>query len=457
MKTMDRIFSFFSACVLTLIAILIVRGDQTVPMVRDFPIADQILSPADIRIQFEFNRDMDQQSIESGFRITPHVTGKFSWIGRRMAFTPDTLLESATDYQVVIDGGSDAKGNGIKQPFIGSFRTTDRTFAFVSSEKDEEGRLVIYNWSTKEKRIISPENLFVTSYQYASRGHEIFFLAYDTRNDYHAMNPEDFQAIYSYDLTTGTISEEVGIKGFVNSAFQISPDGHFIAIDRTEVTPNGVFLARNLWLKDNISGSFTKFWYADVQPDVFFFSPDGSHLVTLDQLGFILVPLKEDKSKIQYLGSYSNAHTFDRKGNALVWTDSDDASAFTTSNSLIILASDGEKSVLLDRDGFVEQPTFSFDTRTVYFLQTAEPDERTPLPLTHLKSIDRDSKRLQAITDDPQYLERGYSVSLDEQYILVERFLPGMSAVIPSEIWMRSPDGVWKDLGFRGEQVAWLQ
>ncbi len=54
-------------------------------------------------IVLTFSRPMDRQSVESGFTITPEVTGRFAWSNgdRRMTFVPDSLIPF-TNYTVTI-------------------------------------------------------------------------------------------------------------------------------------------------------------------------------------------------------------------------------------------------------------------------------------------------------------------------------------------------------------------
>lgn len=100
---------------------------------------------------------MNHDSVEANLQINPPLPGKTSWAGRRMAYTPLAPAPYGNKYEVKLQGAKDQiaskdeqKGN-LMEPFVGNFSTRDRIFAYVGVEKEEHGRLILYNLTAGKK------------------------------------------------------------------------------------------------------------------------------------------------------------------------------------------------------------------------------------------------------------------------------------------------------------------
>jgi len=54
------------------------------------------------KISVTFNRDMDQNTVQSAFTISPYVPGTFSWNGKTMTYTPNNPLSAGAYYTVTV-------------------------------------------------------------------------------------------------------------------------------------------------------------------------------------------------------------------------------------------------------------------------------------------------------------------------------------------------------------------
>jgi hypothetical protein len=84
-------------------------------------------NPENITIILNFSRDPDTASVERNFSLTGNgipVKGTFLWDGRKMIFTPVTLLEINTDYIINVTADAhDIKGLSMDEAFICDFTT----------------------------------------------------------------------------------------------------------------------------------------------------------------------------------------------------------------------------------------------------------------------------------------------------------------------------------------------
>lgn len=97
--------------------------------------------PADSPLSVTFDQDVDTGSAEKAFAINPPVTGRFSWSGRTMTFTPDSRLTFQTDYTVSLAAGiKSIRGLDSEKKFEFSFTTSPERFVLnVPMYKQESG------------------------------------------------------------------------------------------------------------------------------------------------------------------------------------------------------------------------------------------------------------------------------------------------------------------------------
>jgi hypothetical protein len=84
-----------------------------------------------------FDRAMNQASVESGFSISPSVSGSFSWAGNTVTFTPSSALLPNTVYQVTLsDTATDAAGVPLSANYTWSFTTLEKKVSITPNGFD---------------------------------------------------------------------------------------------------------------------------------------------------------------------------------------------------------------------------------------------------------------------------------------------------------------------------------
>jgi hypothetical protein len=170
LQPIDRVALGVMLVLSLLIGILLLSGDHTAPRVRDFSWQDKQVGAQDTAFTFTFSRPMNHDSVAANLKITPPLPGKISWAGRRMAYTPLFPVPYGTEYKVQLQGAKDQfpglqrKGTLI-EPFTASFRTRDRAFIYIGVEKEEQGRLILYNLTAQKKMILTPPDLVVMDFK----------------------------------------------------------------------------------------------------------------------------------------------------------------------------------------------------------------------------------------------------------------------------------------------------
>jgi hypothetical protein len=186
-QPIDRIALGFMFFLALLIVLLVGNGDHSIPKVRDFSWQNRQVGSEDTAFILTFSRPMDQASVESSLRIDPPLPGKFSWAGRRMAYTPlspvpygltyKLKLEGAMDKTAALDYYAGKKSINTIEPFIGNFQSRDRAFVYIGVSGEEIGRLILFNLTQNKKTILTPPDLLVTESRIYPNADKILFTA----------------------------------------------------------------------------------------------------------------------------------------------------------------------------------------------------------------------------------------------------------------------------------------
>ncbi|UCE37747.1 MAG: Ig-like domain-containing protein [Thermoplasmata archaeon] len=82
--------------------------------------------PIDSIIIITFSEEMIEDVTESAFSITPHVQGKFKWVGETVQYKPDLPLDYGTEYTVIIStNAKDLANNNLEKEFNQTFKTEE--------------------------------------------------------------------------------------------------------------------------------------------------------------------------------------------------------------------------------------------------------------------------------------------------------------------------------------------
>ena len=153
--------------------------------VSSFSWNDKTIGGQDRAFISTFNRPMDRDSVEENLAISPPLPGKISWSGLRLAYTLDNPAPYGETYQVTLTGANERFPNQEQvgseiQPFNAQFRSRDRALAYIGTEGEEQGRLVLSNWTRSQTAILTPKNLTVFDFKPDPQGNFLLFYAADS-------------------------------------------------------------------------------------------------------------------------------------------------------------------------------------------------------------------------------------------------------------------------------------
>ena len=419
---LDRLFWILFFIFSLLIGILLIRGDQTYPKVIASNLEQEVLPLSTNQIVLTFNRNMDRASVEEHFLIEPDMQGKFSWIGKKMAYSFTDGLEAGQSLKINLVNAADEQGVIMGEVYEANYTTADQHLYFVGVLESQSDRLVQYSFNSKKSEILSPENLIIKDFKV--HPHQKLVYLFGRENGANQQRED----LYQLNLETEAIEKIVdGKKEFIFS-FDLSPDGKILLVRKgilNEFDQSSLVDPGRLWIFDIESQSWSEFWNKEIYGSEFFFSPDSNYLVGRLISGDItILPIQEDPDKVVYLQNYAGSYNLSPDGSKLVFVDFEDP---FSPNNLLLRGTDGETKELVSGKGQIQFPIFNRAGDSIYFLlsQAGDDFEETGLLQInpyHLYRYDLEENKLLQLTTDEKFFEGFFHLSSDGKKIAFERY-----------------------------------
>lgn len=449
LQPLDRAAIALMLLLSLLIGLVILQGDVVAARVRDFSWQNQQIGAEDISFSLTFSRPMNIKSVEENLKIDPPLAGKFSWAGRRMVYTLLTPAPYGTNYKVQLQGAKDKfaeKGDKERliQPFEGKFSSRDRVILYIGAEKEEKGRLVLYNLTEEQKTVLTPKELVVMDFKSYPDGEKILFSARTSNN-------QDLLSAKIYTVTTGipsksdTPKEVAGLvelvldnKDYQNLKFDLSPDGETIVIQRGNRNNPSDF---GLWFMSAKSQPGE-----DIQPQRLKSQPGGDFMITPDSKavavaqgqGAAILPLQPDASKpLDFLPQFGLVQAFSADGSqaAMVKFNTD------YTKDLFLVTNQGVQKPLVKTTGSILSCQFDPASPTLYCLLTQLVSQAQYIEQPYLVAIDlknQQQKPLLVLPVDQRNVQM--SLAPDGLALLFDQVVPQNTTTPPTSN-LKTDDG----------------
>ncbi|MBK1990138.1 hypothetical protein A0J48_021860 [Sphaerospermopsis aphanizomenoides BCCUSP55] len=378
-QPLDRVAIALMLLLSLLIGLVIWQGDAVKPIVRNFTWQNQQIGAEDISFSLTFSRPMDTKSVEENIKIDPPLAGKISWAGRRMVYTLLTPAPYGTNYKVFLQGAKDKfsqteKTDRLIQPFTGSFSTRNRALLYIGANQQEQGKLVIYNLTQEQKKVLTPKDLVVMDFEPFPDGEKILLSARSSKNP-------DILSAQLYTVTTG-ISSKTGQqpeppgkldlildnKDYQNLKFDLSPDGETIVVQRGKRDNPGDFGLWYLSITQDGSGNQPTPKRLQTQPPGdFLITPDSKAVAVAQGQGTAILSLQSDATKpLDFLPQFGLVQAFSKDGSqaAMVKFNTD------YTRDLFLVTNQGVQKQLLKTTGSIMGCNFDPASPTLYCLLT---------------------------------------------------------------------------------------
>lgn len=351
------------------------------PRIKDFNWHDRTISNKDTAFVLTFDRPMDRKSVEQNLQIKPPLAGKVSWAGMRLAYTLSSPAPYGEKYSISLNGAKakfsdrDSLDTLIK-PFTSQFKTRDRAFAYIGSEKEEQGRLILYNLTRQQKTILTPANLTVVDFKAYQDGTRILFSATDKKNGDDALR---FLRLYtvttkidsdpSKSKKTSDRQPEIQLvlddRDYQNNKFDLSNDGETIVVQRVNRKKPEDF---GLWIIRNNSQPQP---LNEPSGGDFVITPDSQAIAVAQGEGIALYPLHTEAKPLDFLPKFGRVLSFSQDGSAAAMVNfNTDNPKLSYTRSLFYVNNQGIQKELLNIEGSILDCQFNPNATHLYCLLT---------------------------------------------------------------------------------------
>jgi hypothetical protein len=399
----------------------------TLPKVREFTWHNKEIGSEDRAFILTFDRPMEHETVEENLVISPPLLGKFSWVGRRMAYTLDTSAPYGETYKISLQDATEKfrgqEGEGkVMKAFKSEFTTRDRGFAYIGVEKEELGRLVLYNWSKEKKIILTPPHLVVSNFKIYPKNEKILF-AGATKGSQDLQDTQLFTIdlpddLESYSLEKNNLTLVVNNNDYKNLDFDLSADGKNIVVQRLNRKKPDDF---GLWLLEK-GKEITPI--NDSQGGQFLIAPDSETLAMVKGEGVALLPLKEETEVLDFLPKFGSVLNFSADGTAAAMINFNSQNAeLRYIRSLFWVNNQGVQKKLLDTNGSILGCEFNPNGKKLYCLLTRllTGDEYQEQP--YLAEIDIENSQVNPLLQLPKYQDIRFNVAPDGIGLLFDQVI----------------------------------
>lgn len=335
-------------------------GNGGRPRVQDFSWQEREIGARDRAFILTFNRPIDREAVEANISIQPPLPGRWSWVGRRAAYTLNGPIPYGTTFTLSLEGAREQFGGNDPEstargremhPFVAQFSSRDRAFAYIGTVEEEQGRLLLYNLTRQEQTVLTPPGLAVTSFQPYPDGDRLLLGAIDTRDG----QATDLAARL-YTVTTGLGAAPAGQLELVldaqthqNLQFAIAVDGAAIVVQRASRSD-----PRDVGLWSIPAGEAPRPLPEARFSGEFRVTPDGKAVAVAQGEGVALISLTDDSNPPNFLPEFGRVLAFDPNGRAAAMVDfnTEDADRRFL-QTLVQVTSDGRQQPLLDTEGSI--------------------------------------------------------------------------------------------------------
>ncbi|GCL54696.1 hypothetical protein NIES3806_20390 [Microcystis aeruginosa NIES-3806] len=341
---------------------------QTGPRVKEFSWENREIGAEDQAFIITFDRPMDHASVEKNLVIDPPLPGKFSWAGRRLAYTLTSPIPYGEKYHLQIEGAREQfrSGNRLGQTlaiFEREFKSRDRAFAYIGTNGEEQGRLIFYNFTEEKKTLLTPANLTVMAFEFYPDGKKILFSAVAKNRGIEGIR--ELQ-LYQVDSSQSPAKIELVLdnKDYQNNHFDLAKDGETIVVQRIERRNPINF---DLWAVK----SGEKPQQLNIQGGEFLIAPDSKTLAVTQGEGIALLPLKPETKPLDFLPKFGRILNFSADGTAAAMVNfNTDNAKMRYIRSLFYVNNQGLQKRLLNLQGSIIDCQFNATGSDLYCLLT---------------------------------------------------------------------------------------
>ncbi len=449
-QPLDRLAQAVMVLLAIAIGGMVLLGGPAASKVRNFTWQNQQIGAEDTAFLLTFSRPMDQASVEKNLTIEPPLPGRFSWAGRRMAYTLNFPAPYGNTFTLSLSQAYDrfSGESGKFVPFEVSFQSRERAFAYIGVEGEEEGRLMLYDLSNQSHTALTPEYWSVLDFKPYRQGDRILLAAVDRDKT----TPQD-QRLYT--VTTGLGKNQTEPSGeittmldsddYQNLKFDLSPDGTTIVVQRVNRNNPGDF---GPWII--AEGQSPRRLNTEPGGD-FMIAPDSQSLLLQQGEGTAILSLQDDQNEqsgetLDFLPQYGLVMDVASNGSAaaMVSFNQDDPEKRYT-QTLFWVSNQGEEKPLINVTGAILDAQFDPTNELLFCLTSQLLEGETYQVQPSISAINLETGNVEKLWTLPPKPSAHMSLAPDGLALLFDEITPGTDdsaitnngiAIAAAKLWL---------------------
>jgi hypothetical protein len=418
--------------------------------VRSFSWQDEQIGADDASFLLTFSRPMEQASVEDNLTIDPPLPGRFSWAGRRMAYTLNFPAPYGNDFKVVLTNASDrfSGESGKFVPFEANFKSRERAFAYIGTNAEEQGRLMLYNLSSQTKIALTPADWTVLDYKPYTQGDRILFAAIQgtetTRQNQHLYT---VTTGLDDNIASGQIKTILDSNEYQNLKFDLSPDGQTVVVQRVNRNNPGDF---GPWVitQDQEPRRL------ETEPGGdFIIAPDSQSLLLQQGQGTAIIALNNDQSEqsgeiLDFLPQYGLVMDVASNGSAAAMVSfNQDNPEKRFTQTLFWVSNQGDEKPLLNVTGSILDAQFDPTNELLFCLTSELLEGDTYQVQPSISVVNLQTEQSEKLWTLPPQPSANISLAPDGLALLFDEIIPSIDgdssavvddgiAVLTAKIWL---------------------
>ncbi|MBE7381132.1 MAG: hypothetical protein F6J95_006955 [Leptolyngbya sp. SIO1E4] len=390
---LDRVAKSLMAGLVAAGFALVALGDHATARVQEFSWQAHTVGAENTAFVITFSRPMDPQSVEANLTVVPELPGRISWAGRRMAYTLDIPIPYGETFELALPEARDRFSTESQEApfeaFTGTFQSRDRAMAYIGTQGEETGRLVWVNFSQGgDPVILTPPELTVLDFETYPLSDRLLFSAVETAATTGTLTPalytvttgvtpnppKDLQGVSQpFSIApgeAGALTPVLDNETYQNLAFDLSPDGRVIVVQRVNQSDPEDF---GPWVLREGEDPHP----LETEPGgEFLIGPDSQTLLMLQGQGTAVIPLEMEtdaertsSEPLDFLPEFGRVFDISRDGSEAAMVDfnqNDPERRFT--ETLVVVSNQGDEQELLTVTGAILNAQFDPTARIVYVL-----------------------------------------------------------------------------------------
>lgn len=378
------------------------------------PAADDANVPSAADLSLVFSRNMQPASVTNRLTIDPPIPGSFSWDGKTLIFKPDKIWPSGEKITVSLASGARAAGLfslPIRENASWSFTIGQPRLAYLYPA-DQASNIYILNLRDDAKQRLTDSPGGVLEFDISPDGKTIYYSVRNAENGSSIYKLEHLDTVEEAGKGQASLPKPALVLDCQQDfcrAPQISPQGDYLAYERTDILGSGNPTYPRVWLLPMGNSGET-----DARP--------GEPVLAGEQKDQTMQPAWSSKGILTF---------YDSTLNAFVMLDPHNGEKTSFHNETGAPGSwDPQGKVYV-------APEISFST-------TGNPEQTglTPIANSHLIQFDPAKNSSQDLSKDenledtsPAFSPDGKLLAFARKYLDTKSWTPGR------QVWLMRPDG----------------